>query len=211
MRFPERQQAFSARNPPAGYESVIPNPKLRLLEQVREVMRLKHYSIRTERTYCEWLRRFVRFHRMKCREEMLPAEPKIEAFLSELAVKGNVAVSTQNQAFNALLFVYREVLHVQVGNIESVRARRPARVPTVLTPEEAGRIIAAMSGTPQLVVKLLYGSGLRLLEAARHQAGGCAGRHCQAGQFPYVSSQLRHRAVTAGFGHSDDPGAAGAQ
>ena len=150
-----------------GYESVIPNPKLKLLDQMREVMRLKHYSIRTERTYCDWVKRFVNFHGMKSREEMLPAEPKMEGFLSQLAVKGNVAVSTQNQAFNALLFVYREVLHVQVGKIESVRATRPARVPTVLTPEEAQQVIQAMSGTTQLVVKLIYGSGLRLMEALR--------------------------------------------
>ncbi len=152
---------------PVRFESVIPNPKLKLTDQLREVMRLKHYSIRTERTYCDWLRRYVRFHGMKSREAMLPAEPKMEAFLSDLAVNGKVAVSTQNQAFNALLFVYREVLHVQVGNIESVRATRPARVPTVLTPDEARQVIAAMSGTPQLVVKLIYGAGLRLLEALR--------------------------------------------
>jgi len=134
---------------------------------MREVMRLKHYSIRTEQTYCDWVSRFVLFHKMRTREEMVPAEPKIETFLSDLAVKGNVAVSTQNQAFNALLFVYREVLHVQIGRIESVRARRPARVPTVLTPEEARQVIMAMSGVPQLVVKLIYGGGLRLLEALR--------------------------------------------
>jgi Phage integrase, N-terminal SAM-like domain len=147
MRFPEKQQAFSARNPSAGYESVIPNPKLRLMDQVREVMRLKHYSIRTERTYREWLRRFVHFHRMKCREELLPAEPKIEAFLSELAVKGNVAVSTQNQAFNALLFVYREVLHVQVGKIESVRATRPARRPCRMVGSERARLMMPPAAT----------------------------------------------------------------
>ena len=88
----------------------IPNPKLKLLEQVSEVMRFKHYSIRTEQCYCEWVRRFMVFHRLRSREEMLPAEPKMEAFLSELATKGNVAVSTQNQTFNALLFVYREIL-----------------------------------------------------------------------------------------------------
>jgi integron integrase len=148
-------------------ETVVPNPKLKLLDQIREVMRLKHYSLRTERTYSDWVRRYVQFHRMRARAEMLPAEPKIEAFLSDLAVNGRVAVSTQNQAFNALLFVYREVLHVPVGNIESVRATRPARVPTVLTPEEARQVIVAMSGTPQLVVKLIYGGGLRLLEALR--------------------------------------------
>ena len=115
--------------PPVGYESVVPNPKL--LDQMREVMRLKHYSIRTEQSYCDWVRRYVGFHQMRSREDMLPPEPKMEAFLSDLAVKGNVAVSTQNQAFNALLFVYREVLHVPVGQIESVRATRPVRVPAV--------------------------------------------------------------------------------
>ena len=149
------------------FESVIPNPKRKLLDQLREVMRLKHYSIRTERTYADWVRRYVQFHRMKSREELIPAEPKIEAFLSDLAVRGKVAVSTQNQAFNALLFLYREVLHVQLGSIDSVRATRPARVPTVLTPEEARQVIGAMTGTPQLVVKLIYGGGLRLLEALR--------------------------------------------
>jgi hypothetical protein len=103
-----------------AYETVILNPKLKLLDQLREVARLKHYSIRTERSYADWVRRYILFHRMKSREELLPAEPKIEAFLSDLAVWGQVAVSTQNQAFNALLFLYREVLHIQVGNIDSV-------------------------------------------------------------------------------------------
>ena len=84
-------------------ETVVPNPKLKLLDQISEVMRLKHYSIRTEQTYSDWVRRYVQFHQMQRREEMLPAEPKIEAFLSDLAVHGRVAVSTQNQAFNALL------------------------------------------------------------------------------------------------------------
>jgi len=161
------RQGFSAQTEPVVQESVIPNPRLKLLDQIREVLRLKHYSIRTERTYCDWVRRYVQFHRMRSREEMLPAEPKIESFLSELAVKGKVAVSTQNQAFNALLFGYREVLHVQLGRIESVRATRPARVPTALTPEETRQVLVAMSGTPQLVVKLIYGGGLRLLEALR--------------------------------------------
>ncbi len=77
------------------FESVIPNPKARLLDQIREVMRLKHYSIRTERSYCDWAKRYVRYHQMRSREEMFPAEPKIERFLSDLAVKGNVAVSTR--------------------------------------------------------------------------------------------------------------------
>jgi len=147
---------------------VIPNPKLRLLDQVRQVMRIKHYSIRTERCYCDWIRRYIHFHKMRLREE-LTQEPKakMELFLSDLAVNGKVAAATQNQAFNALLFLYREVLGVAVEEVDAVRADRPVRVPVVLTRDETRRVILAMSGTTQLVVKLLYGSGLRLLEALR--------------------------------------------
>jgi len=149
------------------FELITPNPKLKLLDQVREVMRLKHYSIRTERSYCDWIRRYIHFHQMRSREDLNGGEAKIEQFLSDLAVNGHVSASTQNQAFNGLLFLYREILHQNLENIQAVRADRPVRVPTVLTPEEAGRVITAMSGPPQLVVKLLYGSGLRLLEALR--------------------------------------------
>ena len=146
---------------------ITPNPKLKLLDQVREVMRLKHYSIRTETAYCDWIRRYIKFHGMRSREDLQPAESKMELFLSDLAVNGKVAVSTQNQAFNALLFLYREVTHHSLGQVNALRADRPVRVPVVLTVEEAREVIARMSGTPQLVVKLLYGSGLRLLEALR--------------------------------------------
>ena len=99
MRIHKSMQGFSAPSTPI-LDSVVPNPKLKLLDQIREVMRLKHYSLRTEQTYADWVRRFVHFHKMKTREAMLPAEPKIELFLSDLAVKGKVAVSTQNQAFS---------------------------------------------------------------------------------------------------------------
>jgi len=133
---------------------IIPNPKLKLLDQVREVMRLKHYSIRTEQCYCDWIRRFVRFHAMKARDDLLCGpEAKMELFLSDLAVNGHVAASTQNQAFNAILFLYREILHLPLQNVQAVRADRPVRVPTVLTPEEARQVILAMSGTPQLTVR----------------------------------------------------------
>ena len=99
MALHKRRQGFST--PPAPIvETVVPNPKLKLLDQIREVMRLKHYSLRTERTYADWVRRYGHFHRMKSREELLPGEPKVEAFLSDLAVRGKVAVSTPNQAFN---------------------------------------------------------------------------------------------------------------
>jgi integron integrase len=104
---------------------------------------------------------------MRSREELLDGTGKVEMFLSDLAVNGNVAVSTQNQAFNALLFLYREVLHQPFDNIDAVRANRPVRVPVVLTAEEVKQVLVAMSGTPQLVAKLLYGSGLRLLEGLR--------------------------------------------
>jgi len=153
--------------PGSGFEAVVPNPTLKLMDQVREVMRLRHYSIRTERCYCDWIRRYVRFHQMKSRADLEGGEPKIELFLSDLAVKGNVAVSTQNQAFNALLFLYHQVLHHKLGNIQAVRATRPVGVPIVLTQDEVRRVMQAMSGAPLLVVKLLYGSGLRLLEALR--------------------------------------------
>ena len=169
MDYGSQHQRLSGR--PAGSggvrELIVPNPKLKLLDQVREVMRLKHYSIRTERCYCDWIRRYVKYHGMRGREDLQGAESKIEQFLSDLAVNGHVTASTQNQAFNALLFLYREILHQTLDNIQAVRADRPVRVPTVLTPEEVKRVIEAMSGTPQLVVKLLYGSGLRLMEGLR--------------------------------------------
>jgi hypothetical protein len=101
MRFHKSRQGFSIPATPI-VETVIPNPKLKLLDQISEVMRLKHCSIRTEQTYSDWVRRYVQFNQMQRLGEMLPAEPKIEAFLSELAVKGQVAVSTQNQAFGAV-------------------------------------------------------------------------------------------------------------
>ena len=96
--------------PPRGL--IVPNPKLKLLDQIREVMRLKHYSIRTEQCYGDRIKRYIHFHRLKARDELLgDAEAKMETFLSDLAVNGHVAASTQNQAFNAILFLYREVLH----------------------------------------------------------------------------------------------------
>lgn len=95
------------------FERVVPNPKAKLMDQVREVMRLKHYSIRTEEAYVGWIKRFIFFHNKRHPREMGATE--ISAFLSDLAVRLNVSASTQNQAFNALLFLYREVLHLEVG------------------------------------------------------------------------------------------------
>jgi hypothetical protein len=90
---------------------VVPNPKLKLMDQLREVLRLKHYAIRTETCYCDWIRRYIRFHKMKAREKLLPGTEKVEVFLSDLAVNGQVAASTQNQALNvSTTMIYTHVL-----------------------------------------------------------------------------------------------------
>ena len=105
-------------------ELVTPNPKLKLMQQVQEVLRLKHYSIRTERCYCDWIKRYIHFHRMKTREDLFAGpEAKMEEFLSDLAVKGHVAASTQNQAFNGLLFLYKEVRAEESAGLPLAGAR----------------------------------------------------------------------------------------
>lgn len=135
---------------------------------MRQLFRLHHYSIHTERSYVEWIVRFVRFHRMRSRKDLFPAEPKIEAFLTDLAVRGNVAPATQNQAMNALVFLYKRVLnHALEGRINAVRADKKINVPVVMTREEVAAVLSLMDGTAQLVAKLLYGSGLRIMEAVR--------------------------------------------
>jgi len=144
------------------------SPPLTLLEDVRRVLRLQHYSIHTERSYVEWIRRFARFHRMRSRADLVPAEAKIEAFLTDLAIRGNVAASTQNQAMNALVFLYKRVLRQPLEDrIDAVRAPKKVNVPVVMTRDEVAAVLSLMTGTPQLVAKVLYGSGLRIMEAVR--------------------------------------------
>lgn len=138
----------------------------KLLDQVRRALRLKHFSIRTEEAYTRWTKRYVLFHGKRHPAEM--GAPEIQAFLSHLATEGQVAASTQNQAFNALLFLYRSVLGVELGAIEDVvRARRPAKLPTVFTPAEVRTVLAHLEGAHWLIGSLLYGSGLRLMEGLR--------------------------------------------
>ena len=139
----------------------------KLLDQVRDAIRVKHYSLRTEQAYVSWIKRYILFHNKRHAKEMGSAE--IEAFLTHLAVDQNVAASTQNQALSALLFLYREVLKKDLDpySIDAVRAKRPKRLPTVMTREEVRAVIAALSGTHQLMAQLLYGSGLRLVECLR--------------------------------------------
>jgi integron integrase len=141
-----------------------PRPK-KFLDQVRDALRLKHYSIRTENSYVNWIRRYILFHGKRHPNEMDAAE--VEAFLTHLAVNEHVAASTQNQAFSALLFLYREVLHKDLGSIDALRAKKPKHLPTVLTKEEVRKVIANLSGTHRLMAGLLYGSGLRLMECVR--------------------------------------------
>jgi integron integrase len=140
-------------------------PPQKLLDRMRDLLRTQHYSLRTEQAYVEWARRYILFHHKRHPKEM--GVPEVEAFLTHLALERKVAASTQNQALSALLFLYREVLRQPLDPVDAVRARKPERLPTVLTKSEAARVISAMSGTTQLMAKLLYGSGLRLLECVR--------------------------------------------
>lgn len=141
------------------------NPPKKLLEQVADALRVRHYAYRTEQTYVNWIRRYILFHDKRHPREMGAAE--IEAFLTYLAVEGQVAASTQNQALSALLFLYREVLQQPLEPIDVIWAKKPQRLPTVLSQEETRRLIAYLSGTHRLMTQLLYGSGLRLMECLR--------------------------------------------
>jgi integron integrase len=140
--------------------------KPKLLEQVRQQVRVRNYSIRTENVYAEWVKRFIRFHRYRHPAEMGAAE--IEAFLTHLAVTRNVSASTQNQALAALLFLYKEVLKLELPWLAGiVRAKKPKHLPVVLTREEVGAVLEQLQGVSWIVASLLYGAGLRLLEALR--------------------------------------------
>lgn len=140
--------------------------KPRLLNQVRRRLRLKHYSLRTEEAYVAWIRRYILFHGKRHPVDLGGAE--VEGFLTHLAVEGKVAPSTQNQALSALLFLYREVLDIELPWAEGMqRAKRKPRLPVVLTVSEVQSVLARMESTPLLLAQLLYGSGLRLMECMR--------------------------------------------
>ena len=146
----------------------IPNTSSapRLLDQVRGKIRIKHYSLRTEQTYLDWIKRFIRHFGKKHPKDMGAAE--VEAFLTHLAVAGNVAASTQNQAKSALLFLYREVLEITLPWLDNVtQARTPKRLPVVLTRAEVQSLLERLEGTHWLIASLLYGTGLRLMEGLR--------------------------------------------
>ena len=138
----------------------------KLLDVVRDRIRVKHYSIRTETQYVQWIRRFVLFNGKKHPRDM--GAPEVEAFLTHLAVEGNVAAATQNQALSALLFLYREVLGIDLPWLDNVtRAKRPQRLPVVMTRDEVHAVLDRMEGGYGLMARLLYGTGMRLMECVR--------------------------------------------
>jgi len=142
----------------------MPTPKL--LDQVRDRLHIKHYSIRTESVYVDWIKRFILFHGKRHPREM--GADEVEAFLTHLAVARKVAASTQNQAKSALLFLYREVLQQDLPWLNNVtQAKAPQRLPVVLTVSEVQAVLGKLRGTHRLLANLLYGAGLRLMEGVR--------------------------------------------
>lgn len=146
--------------------SVSSQPKKRLLDQVRETIQRKHYSLRTETAYVDWIKRYIFFHHKRHPAEM--GAPEIEQFLNHLAVDKKVAAGTQNQALSALVFLYHEVLRQEFEWLENLeRAKRPIRLPVVLTETEVRAVLAHLDGRNWLMASLLYGAGLRLMECLR--------------------------------------------
>ncbi|HEV2692631.1 MAG TPA: integron integrase [Verrucomicrobiae bacterium] len=147
-------------------EKFLPNPKLKLREQLREVIRFRHGSPRTEEAYWHWIKGFILFHQKRHPREMQAVE--VRAYLSHLAVEKKVAAATQNQALNAIVFLYREVLNLEPGAIGKIeRPTRSRKIPAVLTKEEVRGVLAMVAADHQLICRLLYGTGMRLLECLR--------------------------------------------
>ncbi len=148
-------------------ELPLPRPP-RLLDQMRQVLRVRHYARRTEECYVDWARRYIQYQGLRHPRDMGAGE--VSQFLTHLAVVGRVSASTQNQALNALVFLYGAVLDLELGRLDAVRARRPKRLPVVLSPGEVAAVLPQVMGAEgvfQLMARLLYGSGLRLLECCR--------------------------------------------
>jgi len=139
---------------------------MKLLDQVRDSIRKRHYSIRTEEAYINWIKRYILFHGKRHPTEM--GEKEIAAFISHLASGRKVAASTQNQALNAIVYLYKHVLRIEIGDLGQMkRAKKPEKLPVVMSKEEVKHVLAAMSGLSQLMAKLLYGCGFRLMECVR--------------------------------------------
>ena len=169
--------------------SAQPAQKPKLLDRLREAIRVRHYSIRTEEAYVQWVRRFIFFHNKRHPDDM--GRQEVEAFLTHLAVEGKVAAATQNQALNAIVFLYKQVLKREVGQFENlVWAKRNPRVPVVLTVGEVKSVLDRIDGVPGLMARILYGSGLRLMECC---------------QFRVKDVDFAYRQITVrdGKGHKD--------
>jgi integron integrase len=161
----EPSNSFPQR-PQRTVDRLVPNPKLRFMEQCREVMRFKRLALRTEQAYLDWIKRFIFFHAKRHPKDM--GEVEIQAFLTHLAAERNVAASTQNQALGALLFLYGQVLGRELKFMaDFARAHRPVKIPVVLSKPEVQRLLAAIPPKYQLFFRLLYGTGMRLMEALR--------------------------------------------
>ena len=144
-----------------------PDPDAKLMDQVREVLRYHHYAFRTEKTYCQWILRYIHFFGGTTHPKNLSTN-HIERFLSDLTVNRSVSASTQNQAFNAILFLYNKVLDCPLdGKIQAIRSNKKPKIPTVLSKQELQRFFANIEGNHSLMARLLYGSGLRLMECIR--------------------------------------------
>lgn len=151
---------------PGNTDSTAEKDRPRLLDQVRNALRFRHYSLRTEHTYIYWIKRYIYFHKLRHPREM--GAPEVTQFLSNLAVEGNVASSTQNQALAALLFLYKEVLEVELPWMDDIqRSKRPKRLPTVLTRAEVTALLSHIPDRYSLMARLIYGSGMRLMECQR--------------------------------------------
>ncbi len=143
-----------------------PDQSLKLMDQIREVLRYYHYAYRTEQTYCDWIKRFLKFYDFSCHPKDMGA-PEVERFLSHLATEGRVAAATQRQALNAIVFLYREVLDIELGEIAPLRSKKKRKPPTVLTTNEVQQVLQSMEGAHRMMAQLLYGCGLRLMECIR--------------------------------------------
>jgi integrase len=158
---------YSAADPRSKCEFGGKMPRMpKLLDQVREVLRMKHYSMRTEQAYLDWIKRYIFFHHKRHPAEM--GEAEIRSFISDLASKKSVSASTQTVALSALLFLYREVLKKELPYVEGIeRAKKSERLPVVFTPGEVREILSRLDGVNYLIATLLYGAGLRLMDALR--------------------------------------------
>jgi len=144
-----------------------PDPNLKLMNQVRQVLRYHHYAYRTEETYCNWIIRFLKFYNYKIHPRQM-GKNHIEGYLSHLAVQKNVAAATQRQALSAIMFLFQEVLDMPVDEeISPIKAKKYPRPPVVMTQSEVARVLSQMKGTHRLMANLLYGGGLRLMECVR--------------------------------------------